>query len=82
MATEKLSRFQVLVCRADDLVLGAAGVGDERAFFGMQVAERVHDAADGLGEIEQVGPAAGFFGGDGGVDGADGRALWRWWRAS
>jgi len=62
MASEKLAASDRLARGIDDLALGAAGIGHEGAGLEQRidVADRVEDAADGLGEKDQVGIANGI----------------------
>jgi hypothetical protein len=71
MTAEELSGFDVRVGSLHDLIFGATGVGDEHACFGMEVAEGIENAADGLRQIDEIGAAASFLQCGGGVDRTD-----------
>jgi hypothetical protein len=77
VAAQELAAGDVLPRQVDDFALGAAGVGDEGAGADQRIEmpDGVENAADGLGEEDQVGLGNGFGERRAAVDGAGGNGV-------
>ncbi len=77
VAAQKLAAGDVLPRQVDDFALGAAGVGDQGvgADQRIEMPDGVENAADGLGEEDQIGLGHGFGQRRAAVDGARGQGV-------